>query len=109
MTLPIDTIIQGDCLEVMAGWPDGCVDVVITDAPYGIGDAPLDKEGGTAKRAGRTSVNTWPPPSTWDATINPEWCDEVSRIAPVVAWFGHWRKREEVAAAMRHSLRAEII
>ena len=36
-TLPINTIIQGDCLEVMADWPDGAVDLVLTDPPYGIG------------------------------------------------------------------------
>jgi DNA modification methylase len=28
-------IICGDCLDVMRGWPDGCVDAVITDIPYG--------------------------------------------------------------------------
>jgi site-specific DNA-methyltransferase (adenine-specific) len=27
----------GDCLEVMATWPDGAVDAVVTDPPYGIG------------------------------------------------------------------------
>ena len=27
----------GDCLEVMKDWPDGCVDLVLTDPPYGIG------------------------------------------------------------------------
>ena len=26
---------QGDCLEVMASLPDGCVDMVLTDPPYG--------------------------------------------------------------------------
>ena len=36
MTLPINTIIQGDCLEVMKGGPDNCVDLVLTDPPYGI-------------------------------------------------------------------------
>jgi site-specific DNA-methyltransferase (adenine-specific) len=30
-------LIQGDCLEVMRTLPDGCVDAVITDPPYGIG------------------------------------------------------------------------
>lgn len=25
----------GDCLDVMADWPDGCVDAVIADPPYG--------------------------------------------------------------------------
>ena len=30
-----DVIIQGDCLEAMATLPDGCVDMVMTDPPYG--------------------------------------------------------------------------
>jgi len=29
-------IVCGDCLEVMAEMPDGCVDLVLTDPPYGI-------------------------------------------------------------------------
>jgi len=29
-------IVQGDCLEVMATMPDGCVDAVVTDPPYGM-------------------------------------------------------------------------
>ena len=33
--LPLDTIICGDCLEVMKGWPDSSVDLVVTDPPYG--------------------------------------------------------------------------
>ncbi len=36
MVLPINEIIQGDCLEVMKDWPDNCVDLVLTDPPYGI-------------------------------------------------------------------------
>ena len=30
-------IVCGDCLDVMATMPDGCVDAVVTDPPYGIG------------------------------------------------------------------------
>ena len=30
-------IVCGDCLEVMADMPDGCVDAVVTDPPFGIG------------------------------------------------------------------------
>jgi len=36
MKLPINQIICGDCLEIMKDWPDGCVDLVLTDPPYGI-------------------------------------------------------------------------
>lgn len=30
----LNSVIQGDCLEVMRGMPDGCIDAVITDPPY---------------------------------------------------------------------------
>lgn len=32
----INKIIQGDCLEVMEGMPDKCVDCIVTDPPYGM-------------------------------------------------------------------------
>jgi len=32
-----NTVIQGDCLEVMKTLPDKCIDLVLTDPPYGIG------------------------------------------------------------------------
>jgi len=32
----IGKIICGDCLEVMKDWPDNCVDLVLTDPPYGM-------------------------------------------------------------------------
>jgi site-specific DNA-methyltransferase (adenine-specific) len=32
----INTVICGDCLEVMKGIPDGAVDLVVTDPPYGM-------------------------------------------------------------------------
>ena len=35
MTPPLDTIITGDCRAVMADWPDNCVDLIVTDPPYG--------------------------------------------------------------------------
>ncbi len=31
-----NVVIQGDCLEVMRGMEDNCVDLVLTDPPYGI-------------------------------------------------------------------------
>lgn len=35
MTLPINQIIVGDCIDVMKDWPDGCVDMILADPPYG--------------------------------------------------------------------------
>lgn len=38
--LPTDTepvrVVQGDCLDVLRELPDGCVDAVVTDPPYGL-------------------------------------------------------------------------
>lgn len=33
-----NTIVVGDCLDIMAQMPDGCVDLVVTDPPYGYAD-----------------------------------------------------------------------
>lgn len=34
----VNTIIQGDCLEVLQKFPFYCVDLVLTDPPYGVSD-----------------------------------------------------------------------
>jgi len=31
----LDRIYQGDCLEIMRGFPDGSIDMIFTDPPYG--------------------------------------------------------------------------
>ena len=36
--IPENTIICGDCLEVMKDWPDNCVDLVVTSPPYNAKD-----------------------------------------------------------------------
>jgi hypothetical protein len=32
----IEGLIQGDCVEVMAEWPEGSVDAIVCDPPYGL-------------------------------------------------------------------------
>jgi site-specific DNA-methyltransferase (adenine-specific) len=103
------TIYLGDCRDVL---PELIADVVITDPPYGINDRPLGPAKGRRLHwspDGHQVSNTWHPASTWDDEIDPAWPALVCVTAPVVAWFGQWRKREEVAAAMPWPLRAEII
>lgn len=80
---------------------------IITDPPYGISDAPIKGQGRTGKRVG--SANVWHAESTWDHAIDPQWATICASVAPIVAWFGHWRKREAVEAAMLLPLRAEIV
>lgn len=45
MNLPLNTVIEGDCLEVMKTLPDKCIDLVLTDPPYGLGDRLSDGGG----------------------------------------------------------------
>lgn len=32
--LPVNRILAGDCIPVMQGFPDACIDLVVTDPPY---------------------------------------------------------------------------
>lgn len=57
----VNTVVCGDCLEVMRELPDGCVDAVITVPPYGV-----EFRG-----------------NAWDKTI-PPWIEEGRRIAKTV-------------------------
>jgi hypothetical protein len=40
---PCCSVVEGDCLELMKALPDGCVDAVITDPPYGVSIADWDE------------------------------------------------------------------
>ncbi len=31
-----NSIIHGDCLEIMRKFPDGCIDLIVTSPPYNI-------------------------------------------------------------------------
>ena len=53
----LDTIVVGDCLDVMREMPDGSVDEVISDPPYGV-----------------TTLK-------WDCRVKQEWLDEMLRVA----------------------------
>lgn len=37
MSKEVNTIVCGDCLEVMKDWPDNSFDGIVTDPPYGLG------------------------------------------------------------------------
>lgn len=84
----------------------GRFDAVVTDPPYGIKDAPIQGQGRTGKRVG--AANTWHSETTWDDDLDPAW-GAVCEAAPVVAWFGQWRKREAVTRFIKWPLRAEIV
>jgi len=57
------TLHLGDCLEYMRTLPDGCVDAVVTDPPYGVGltaKRAKKRDGGVKIRIGRYSFDDSP-------------------------------------------------
>ena len=35
-SLPLDQVLHGDCLQLLAGFPEGCIDLVFADPPYNL-------------------------------------------------------------------------
>jgi site-specific DNA-methyltransferase (adenine-specific) len=70
-------VIHGDALETMRGLPDGCLDAVVTDPPYGIGVTRMtlgNRKGSQVLRA-----------SNWD-DAPPDLTLVVSLGVPSVVW-----------------------
>jgi len=99
------TLYLGDCREILPTL--GKIDAVVTDPPYGIEDAAIKGQGRTGKRVGASNI--WHSESWWDKEIDPAWMKLCATAADTVAWFGHWRKREQVEHGMPLPLRSEIV
>lgn len=50
-SLPLDQILQGDCVERMRALPDGCIDLVFADPPYNL------QLGGDLRRPDQSAVD----------------------------------------------------
>jgi site-specific DNA-methyltransferase (adenine-specific) len=77
-------LITGDCLDVMRGWPDGCIDHCIVDPPFNIGSGSGRKGKNGLGWAFSSHVTM---DETWDTftkdeffAFNVAWLREVSRV-----------------------------
>jgi site-specific DNA-methyltransferase (adenine-specific) len=52
----MDRVLQGDCLDVLKGLPDNCMDAIVTDPPAGISFMGKDWDG---DKGGRNKWITW--------------------------------------------------
>jgi site-specific DNA-methyltransferase (adenine-specific) len=87
-------VITGDCLEVLKQLPDGCVDAVVTDPPYGIDIAKSGRIGGSREGdpriagGGRVEVASYRS-SDWDRSplSAVQWA-EIRRVSKIQICFG---------------------
>ena len=80
----IDKVICGDCLEVMKEIPDNCVDLVVTDPPYGINLPQKSKNYGEATYCSRKATNL-----NWDKEFpNRNYWKEIFRVSKNQIVFG---------------------
>src|SRR5574344_671187 len=68
--LEINKIYNADCLELMKQLPDKCIDLVLTDPPYGI-----------IKGIKLNGMDTTSTASKWDFKPDKEYFDEIFRIS----------------------------
>ena len=78
-------VIHGDCLDVMRGLPDGCVDAVVTDPPYGMA-MPTDHK--ARGRGNLAPVSDWLPVHGDDAPFDP--APILALNVPTVLWGANW-------------------
>lgn len=82
----INKIINADCLDVLRQLPDKCVDLVLTDPPYGIGiDGQKQSICNNAKHNRKEHKQ-----KDWDKNIpQKEIFNEIKRIAKkMIVWGG---------------------
>ena len=88
----LNTIIQGDCLEIMRSMPDKCVDLVLTDPPYGIGMAKqlYAQKPSRPSTYDRSKIKYQT--ENWDdVKISKEYFDEIFRISKnQIIWGGNY-------------------
>lgn len=87
---PCVQILQGDCMEYMAGLPDKAFDLAIVDPPYGM----KQKMDGTGGGAGRI-MRRWKRQESWDVAPDADYFAELQRVSEnQIIWgannfFGH--------------------
>lgn len=73
-----------DCLDVMRQLPDKCIDLVLTDPPYGINAARAKFKNGNNKHGGERFKD-----ADWDSAVpTQEYFDEIQRISKNQIIFG---------------------
>ena len=84
-------LIHGDCMDVMATYPDKYFDWAIVDPPYGIDVANMNMGAGKGKRCSKIQNRNWKP-KDWDKEIPTEdYFNELFRVSKnQIIWGGNY-------------------
>jgi DNA modification methylase len=109
-------LITGDCLDVMRGWPDGCIDHCIVDPPFNIGSGSGRKGKNGLGWAFSSHVTM---EEAWDAftkdeffDFNRRWLAEVSRVVKPngnILVFGTYHNIYQLGFILQHALERRIL
>ena len=110
-----DTVILGDAIEVMRGWPDACIDHCIADPPFNIGGG----SGRGAKKGLRWAFSSHVTmQEVWDRfsdddffRFNLEWLEEVCRVVKPngnILVFGTYHNIYQIGFILKDVLRRRI-
>jgi site-specific DNA-methyltransferase (adenine-specific) len=109
-------LIVGDCLDVMRGWPDGCIDHCIVDPPFNIGSGSGRKSKNGLGWAFSSHVTMQ---ETWDAftkdeffAFNVAWLREVSRVVKPngnILVFGTYHNIYQLGFILQHVLERRVL
>ena len=81
-------LFHGDCLEILPTWPDGCLNALMTDPPYGIDNRWGDIH--TGRNGNRRLSFSWDDAETSDnvSTRLALAMDKAARSAALMVWCG---------------------
>ena len=84
-------LIHGDCMDVMATYPDKYFDLAIVDPPYGIDIANMNMGAGKGKRCSKLQNRKWKP-KDWDNGIpDEEYFEQLFRVSKnQIIWGGNY-------------------
>ncbi len=109
-------VITGDCMEVMAAWPTGCIDHCIVDPPFNIGSGSGRKGKSGLGWAFSSHVTM---EEHWDAftkdefyAFNVAWLREVSRVVKPngnILVFGSYHNIYQLGFILQHELDRRIL
>jgi len=88
---PISEVFHGDCMEFMAGLPDGCFDLAVVDPPYGIEASEMQMGLGKGKKASKKKNRKWIK-KEWDSSAPHRECfTELFRVSKnQIIWGGNY-------------------